>query len=73
MFIVAFPFPGDVQSRFTMSGFTIRVQLYYWLKWNRKRWDFRLLLNEINVFDCLISWGRAFQREGVASLNDLLP
>ena len=45
--------PGDVQSHFTMSGFTIRVQLYYWLKWDRKRCDFRLLLNEINF---LIVW-----------------
>ena len=29
MFIVAFPFPGDVQSHFTLSGLTIHVQLYY--------------------------------------------
>ncbi len=29
IFIVAFPFPGDVQNHFTMSGFTICVQLYY--------------------------------------------
>ena len=47
-------------------GFTINVQLYYQLKWDQKRWEFRLLLNEINVFDCLISWGRAF-RVGTAA------
>ena len=49
------------------------VMIHNTCKWGQKRWDFRLLLKEIKVFDCLISRGRALQREGVASLNDLLP